>query len=170
MLKLGAGGQKWLKGLHLCTAACWVGGGIALILLYFLKPGATDGRELYGMNRAIHHVDMAVVVVPGAFGCLLTGLAYSLFTGFGFFRHGWLIFKWIVTVTAIVFGTVCLGPWETAMMHISGELGMDALRDGAYLFNQKMNFIWGLVQVAVLVATVFVSVFKPWKNLRKKSE
>jgi uncharacterized membrane protein len=170
MMKLGPGGRKWLKGLHLCTVACWVGGGVALILLYFLKPGVTDGGVLYGMNQAIHRVDMAVVVIPGAFGCLLTGLAYSLFTGFGFFKHGWVILKWVVTVSAIVFGTVCLGPWERAMMVISGRLGIDALSDVAYLHNERLNFIWGLVQVAVLVATVFVSVFKPWKNLRKKSE
>jgi hypothetical protein len=56
------------------------------------------------------------------------------------------------------------------MMVISGRLGIDALSDVAYLHNERLNFIWGLVQVAVLVATVFVSVFKPWKNLRKKSE
>ncbi|WP_338667565.1 hypothetical protein [Pseudodesulfovibrio methanolicus] len=169
MLKLGPGGRKWLKGLHLCTVACWVGGGVALILLYFLKSGVTDGGVLYGMNRAIHHVDSYVVVIPGAFGCLLTGLAYSLFTGFGFVKHGWVILKWAVTVSAIAFGTVCLGPWERAMMDISGRLGAGALSDAAYLHNERMNFIWGLVQVAVLAATVFVSVFKPWKNLLKKS-
>ena len=168
MNRLGAGGQKWLKGLHLCAVGCWVGGGVALVLLYFLKPGVTDGSELYGMNRAIHFVDMAVVVVPGAFGCLLTGLAYSLFTGFGFFRHGWMIWKWALTLAAIVFGTVCLGPWESEMMRLSGALGADALTEAAYLHNQKMNFIWGAVQVALLVVTVFVSVFKPWKNLSRK--
>lgn len=169
MIKLGATGQKWLKGLHLCTAGCWVGGGIALVLLYFLKPGVTDGGVLFGMNRAIHHVDMAVVVVPGAFGCLLTGLAYSLFTGFGFFRHGWMLWKWVLTVAAIVFGTVCLGPWETEMMRLSGVLGADALTDAAYLRSERLNFIWGTVQVALLVVTVFISVFKPWKNIFRKS-
>ncbi|EGB14352.1 hypothetical protein DND132_1139 [Pseudodesulfovibrio mercurii] len=168
MMKLGTTGQKWLKGLHICAAACWVGGGVALILLYFLKPGVTDGGVLYGMNQAIHHVDTFVVVIPGAFGCLLTGLAYSLFTGFGFLKHGWVILKWVVTVSAIVFGTVCLGPWERAMMDISGALGIGALGDAAYLYNERMNFIWGLVQVAILLATVFISVFKPWKNIGKK--
>lgn len=167
MLKLGRTGQKWLKGVHLVTVACWIGGGISLLMLYFLKPGISDGGELYGVNRAIHHVDMAVVVIPGAFGCLLTGLAYSMFTGWGFFRHGWIIFKWVVTVSAIVFGTVCLGPWETAMMALSGELGMDSISNAAYIYNEKMNFIWGSVQVAILVVTVFVSIFKPWKNIRK---
>lgn len=169
MLKLGASGQKWLKGLHLLAVACWVGGGVSLVLLYFLKPGAGGDSALFGINQAIHHVDMAVVVIPGAFGCLLTGLAYSLLTGWGFFRHGWLIFKWIVTVSAIVFGTLCLGPWETRMMEISGELGMRATLDPAYLHNEQMNLLWGAVQVAVLMVMVFISIFKPWKKLGKKN-
>lgn len=169
MKVLGATGQKWLKGLHLLAVSCWVGSGVALVLLHLLRAGVTDGGVLYGVNQAAHFVDMNALVIPGAFGCLLTGLAYSLLTGWGFFRHGWLIFKWVVTVSAIIFGTVCLGPWETAMMHISGELGMGALRDAGYLFNAKMNLIWGAVQVAILIATIFISIFKPWKNIRKSN-
>ncbi|WP_285907592.1 DUF2269 family protein [Pseudodesulfovibrio pelocollis] len=165
---IGRTGQRWLKGLHLLAVACWVGGGVSLLMLYFLKAGVDDGGVLYGMNQAIHHVDMAVVVIPGAFGCLLTGLAYSLLTGWGFFRHGWLILKWVATVAAILFGTFFLGPWETAMMNISGELGLAALDDPAYLANQRLNFVWGAVQVAGLVALIWISVFKPWKNLRSK--
>lgn len=161
---LGATGMKWLKGLHLLSVGCWIGGGIGLLLLYFVKDGVDDGGVLYGMNRAIHHVDTFVVVIPGAFGCLLSGLAYGLLTRWGFFRHGWVFFKWIVTVSAILFGTFFLGPWEEAMMRISGELGIAALDDPDYLRNQRLNLLFGAAQVAVLVATVFVSVFKPWKG------
>ena len=80
MPKLKKKGLKWLKGFHLIAVACWVGGGVALILLYFLKDGFADSGVLYGINQSIHHVDMAVVVIPGAFGCLLTGLIYSSFS------------------------------------------------------------------------------------------
>ena len=164
MVKLKSKGLKWLKGLHMVAVSCWVGGGVSLLMLYFLKGHTDNGGVLFGINQSIHHVDMAVVVVPGAFGCLLTGLIYSLFSNWGFFKHNWLIFKWIVTVTAILFGTFYLGPWETAMMNISGNLGMGALGDPAYLYNQKMNLMFGMIQVAVLMITVFISIFKPWKK------
>lgn len=166
MFTLGPTGLKWLKGLHIVTACCWIGGGVSLIMLYFLKGGVDDGGVLYGMNQSIHWVDMKVVVIPGAFGCLLTGLVYGVFTRWGFFRHGWMILKWIVTVGAILFGTFYLGPWETRMMELSGELGVAALADEEYLRMQRLNAGFGAVQVGVLIATVFVSVFKPWKNLR----
>ena len=162
-----AKGLKWLKGFHLIAVSSWVGGGVALILLYFLKNGVTEGHVLYGINQSIHHVDMAVVVIPGAFGCLFTGLIYSSFSNWGFFKHPWMIFKWIVTITAILFGTFFLGPWETNMMEISGKIGISALNDSEYLYNEKMNLIFGSIQVLVLMITIFISIFKPWKSTKK---
>jgi len=164
MRKLKAKGLKWLKGFHLIAVSCWIGGAVSLIFLYFLKDGVDDGGVLYGINQSIHHVDMAVVVIPGAFGCLLTGLIYSLFSHWGFFKHNWLIFKWVVTLTAILFGTFFLGPWEAAMMEISGKLGLSSLSDPAYLYHQKMNLVFGVLQVLALMVTVFISIFKPWKS------
>ena len=164
MPKLSAKGLKWVKGFHLVTVSCWIGGGVSLILLYFLKNGVENGNILYGINQSIHHVDIAVVVIPGALGCLITGLIYSSFSNWGFFKHGWMIFKWIVTVAAILFGTFFLGPWETTMMEISGKLGISSLSNPEYLYNQKMNLIFGATQVLVLMVTVFISIFKPWKK------
>ena len=106
---------------------------------------------------------MAVVVVPGAIGCLVTGLLYSICSNWGFFKHRWLIFKWVVTVVVILFGTFFLGPWETNMMVISGELGIASLGDAFYLYNEKMNIIFGSLQVLLLITTIFISIFKPWK-------
>jgi len=135
-----------------------------LILLCFLKNGLTESNVLYGINQSIHHVDMAVVVIPGAFGCLLTGLIYSSFSNWGFFKHNWLILSWIVTLSAILSGTFFLGPCETVMMEIHGEIGISSLGDPAYLYNQKMNLIFGTLQVLMLMITVFISIFKPWKS------
>ena len=160
--------MNWLKGFHLIAVSSWIGGAVSLLALYFPKEGVNDGGVLYGINRSIHHVDMNIVVIPGAIGSLLTGLFYSLFSHWGFFKHNWLTFKWIVTVTAILFGTFFLGPWETAMMEISGKIGLASLTDSAYLFYQQMNLMFGTLQVLVLIITLFVSILKPWKS--KKQE
>ncbi len=164
MKKISAKGQKWLKGIHLIAVCCWVGGAVSLLLLYFLKGDVENGNVLFGINQSIHHVDIMVVVIPGAFGCLLSGLVYSVFTKWGFFRHRWITFKWIVTVSAILFGTFFLGPWETGMMEISGKLGIAALENDDYLYNQKMNFMFGILQVSMLITTILVSILKPWKS------
>lgn len=164
MNKLTPKGLRWLKAFHLLAVCCWIGGAVSLISLYFLKSGITRGEVLYGINSSIHHVDMNIVVIPGAIGSLLTGLVYSTCSHWGFFRHKWLTFKWIVTVSAIIFGTFFLGPWESAMMEISGKMGISALGDNAYLYNQKMNLMFGTLQVITLAVTVFISIFKPWRS------
>jgi hypothetical protein len=99
---------------------------------------------------------------------LLTGFIYSFFSRWGFFKHRWMIFKWIITVIAILFGTFFLGPWETNMMKISGKIGISALSDPEYLYNEKMNLIFGSIQVLVLMITIFISIFKPWKSTKSK--
>jgi uncharacterized membrane protein len=168
MKKMGKKGLRWLKGFHMIAVSCWIGGAVALILLYLLKGNVVNGDVLYGINQSIHHVDMVVVVIPGAFGCLITGLIYGIFSNWGFFKHNWMIFKWIVTIAAILFGTFYLGPWETKMMEISGKLGMSSLNDPLYLYNQKMNLIFGSLQCVVLMITVFISIFKPWGKRKNR--
>jgi len=59
-----------------------------------------------------------------------------------------------------------LGPWETAMMEISGQMGVSSWNDPQYLYNEKMNLIFGTIQVLVLMITMFISIFKPWKSLK----
>ena len=54
MPKLSAKGLRWLKGFHLITVACWIGGAVALLLLYFLKLPLRDGGVLFGINQSIH--------------------------------------------------------------------------------------------------------------------
>jgi hypothetical protein len=109
------------------------------------------------------------VVIPGAIGCLLTGLVYSAFSNWGFFKQKWIIVKWVITISAIFFGTFFLGPWETAMMNISGEMGLAAVEDAQYLYYQRMNFWFGTIQFFVLVFTVWISVFKPWRASAKRT-
>ena len=53
-------------------------------------------------------------------------------------------------------------------MRIFGTLGIDASGDVAYVYTHKMNLVRGAGQVAILLATVLVPVFKPWKNIRKR--
>lgn len=53
MIKLKSKGLKWLKGFHLIAVSSWIGGALALLLLYFLKKDITDGQVLYGINQSI---------------------------------------------------------------------------------------------------------------------
>ncbi len=162
MPQLSSNAQKWLKSLHLLTVSLWVGGAIALnLMLIFIEP--CSSAELSGINRAMKFVD-DFVIIPGAIGCLLTGIVYSLFTKWGWFRHRWVTVKWIITVYGILFGTFFLGPWLNQLVPIAENLGAGALKDAQYIHNTEMLLIMGNFQLFTLVFALFISVLKPWKQ------
>ena len=159
---LSTNGQKWLKVLHLISVCCWLGGALALYILYFPKASVESDGEIYGINRAIQWVDMGIVIIPGACGCFLTGLLYSWKTKWGFFKHRWILVKWIITISLISFGTAVLGPMEKEMLALSYQLGLSSLTDPTYRAVEDWKMVFGTIQSAFLVVLIVLSVLKPW--------
>jgi uncharacterized membrane protein len=163
MPNLSLKGLKTLKLFHILTASLWVGGAVALNLVNILLPGGESGGEILGHNTAGKLID-DMVIIPGAIGCILTGLLYSLFSNWGFFKHRWLLLKWILTVSCVLFGTFFLGPRINGLPPISHDLGLAALSDPVYLSSVKSLLVGGLIQLAVLIFMLYLSVFKPKKS------
>jgi len=155
--------KKWLKSLHLLAAGVWVTTGLVMFLLHFMRGKIQTGDQLYMMNQIIDFIDMKILV-PAAISCLLTGWLYSQFTRWGYFKHGWMTFKWIITLGIIILGTIYSGPWIAQMVKISGELGMAALNNTEYLRYDKWQTLMGICMNGTLIITIFISVFKPGKK------
>jgi len=166
MVKLSKKGQKWLKCLHIFSASVWVGCATMLIIMPFVINPESD-NELYGILWALDFIDMNILV-PGAMGTFFTGLIYSIWTQWGWFRHNWIIVKWVICLFGIIFGTFWLGPWLSDMAHISKELGLKALSDPQYLENRHNSMIFGTLQGLTIVFAVFISSLKPWKKQKKR--
>lgn len=165
-MKLSAKGQKILKAVHILTAVCWVGGALSLFALNHFTGDFAFGEHAYGFNHAKHVIDVAIVIIPGAIGCFVTGLFYSLFTQWGFFKHGFVLAKWVLSLALMLSGTFYLGPRERLLLELSmtqnaAELGKQA---GQYFitFHEYANF--GFVQCLLLVFLVILSVWKPKKK------
>ena len=166
MKKLSVNGQKWLKGFHILFACMWIGAAVILCLMNpFLK--AIDGMQLYGIDVSLKFID-DFIIIPGANGVLLTGLIYSIFTGWGWFKHRWIVVKWCITIFGVVFGTFWLGPWVNGMVPISKAHGLSALIDPGYIHNRHMVLYWGIFQLSTLIFALFISVLKPWKKKKSK--
>ncbi|NQU45101.1 hypothetical protein HQ520_17595 [bacterium] len=159
--------QRWLKFFHLLLGGTWLAAGLMLVIMgYFFHP--TAGPELYGIDRSMKFID-DWIIIPCALGTLLTGLLYSLFTRWGFFKHRWLTIKWVITVGGILFGTFFLGPWLNSLPPLSETGGLDALDDPVYAGNLRLNITWGLLQVGSLLFALYLSVFKPWGKQRSSA-
>jgi uncharacterized membrane protein len=167
MAALKGTGQKWLKAVHIFFAALWTSGGITLILMgLFMHPG--DGGTLHGIDVSKRFVD-DFIVIPGAIGSLLTGLIYSIWTRWGFFRYWWVAVKWMITVGGVLFGTFFLGPWLNSLPPISADLGLAAYQNPVYMTNMELNQNWSYLQVSSVIFALVISSLKPWGRISKSA-
>lgn len=160
--------KKWLKAIHLIAAGVWISTGLVMFLIHFMSGDLTTGDQLYLLNKVIYFIDMSILV-PSAVICLLTGWVYSHFTQWGYFKHGWLIFKWIITVLIIVLGTIFSEPWIAKTVEISGDIGLEAVYNSDYLWYLNSHVTLGVCMTGILIIAIFISIFKPAKSKRKNS-
>lgn len=169
MARIGVKGQKLLKGVHLFFVCAWIGAAMSMILLGLTRGHIANGDELYAVNASIKVID-DLIIIPAALGTLITGLLFSLLTNWGFVKHNWIIFKLIITVVQILFGTFFLGPWVNGFTAISDAERLQALQNAVYLYDTRMNMYWGSLQVLMLIFVVFISVYKPWGKRQDKKK
>ncbi|NDV82722.1 hypothetical protein D0T87_12125 [Bacteroides sp. 51] len=153
---------------HIFFAFSWIIGGVVLCVLAFVTHPETGG-ELYMRSRILQIVD-DYFIVCGALGALITGLIYSIWTNWGFFKHPWIIVKWVMTILQMVFGTFVLGPYINDNVIIASQLRDAALTDPAFLANVESTQLWGTVQVSLLIVLIVISVQKPWKKSKGKKK
>lgn len=168
MKKLNSKQTRILKIIHIFFFVSWIGGGIGLISLMFIaQPLIPD--DIYMKYRSMQVID-DFIIIPGALGSLFTGLIYSIWTNWGFFRQRWLTVKWILTVVQILFGTFALGPWLNGNVDIAMKLRGSALTDSAFINSSSNIKFWGTLQVLFLLFMVIVSVIRPWKKTSARKQ
>jgi branched-subunit amino acid ABC-type transport system permease component len=164
MKKLTPQAIKVLKMFHIFFAFCWVISALVLWgLLFVTNP--ESGDELYMRSLIVKILD-DYLIIPGAIGVLITGLIYSIWTNWGFFKHTWITVKWIMTILQVVFGTFVLGPFVNNNVTLTDKLRDAALTDPEVLGNILTTQIWGTIQLALLLLMVVISVQKPWRRTR----
>ncbi len=166
MQKLTMSQQRLLKSIHLISVSLWLSSVVTLMLLPIISKKITLGDEIYMYNLAYHFIDM-FILTPAAILTLLTGLIYSIFTKWGFFRHGWIIYKWIVTFVLIIAGTFYLGPMTTKLLEISDIKRIAALQDQFYIHGVVIGLYVSIINSLLLIIAMVFSVYKPWGNIKK---
>lgn len=165
MIRLNAKCMKALKVLHLLCVVLWAGGAIGMtVLLTGVSPSGE--QEMYMYALTLKTIDDCLII-PGANGCVVTGLLYSLFTPWGFFKHRWVAVKWVLTLCMMASGTFLMGPCVNGNVYPPERLADYAVNVDAYWDNISQIIFWGLIQVACLLLVIIISVYKPWKKTIK---
>lgn len=98
--------RRLLVVLHVVVSVGWLGAGAAnLVLAAGAGAEALDAAQAY---LAIQLID-TWVVIPAAFGALVTGVVLGLGTSWGLVRHWWVLIKLVLTVVVILSSTVGIG-------------------------------------------------------------
>ena len=135
-----------------------------MIMLNLYSVEASREGMLYGINFSSHVVDMWVVISFGLGTCVFTRLLYGLLTPWGFFRQRWVAVKWGVTAVCFASGWLFLGRWEGTLLAMSEAAGNAALQEAAYRQVRALHLMGSLVQAALLIFLVAISVIRPWKK------
>lgn len=151
---------KNMKAVHILAAIAWGGGAFAMQALHAMHTLTLDENVKGIIGQCSYFID-TWVVMPGLFGCIATGLFYSIFTAFGFFRFLWIIYKWIITINACFWGLIF---WSSL-----GNQLIDWLK--VYHLEKPLLFMRGLIlpdsiytiilQTLIILSMCLISVYRP---------
>jgi hypothetical protein len=167
---------KTMKAVHLLSATAWAGGALAMQTLGFLRLNTLEDPAFAAVVQyCLHHVD-TWVVMPGLAGCLLTGIFYSWYTAFGFFKYLWVGYKWIVSLAACFWGTLFWGPWGDTLIAALVPHGLDAPLRFVRSCILPEDIWAAILQSALIFSMLIISVYRPlslrsgWWFRRKHTE
>ena len=168
MSKISLQQKHWLLSIHILFAALWTGTVGSMFLISWVNRNTNNSEILYALHSAVNLLD-DYIVIPTAIGSVLSATLLCWLTNYGFAKFWWVISKWFLTISLIVFGTFWLYPWSNQAESIALEKGLSALENNTYTIDARSVLIGCGVQVVALLVIIFISVIKPWgrRSIRK---
>jgi hypothetical protein len=144
--------RKFVLVTHLTCSVGWIGAALAYIALGIGAVEHPDTDTVRGAWMAMDLIGWAVIV-PLAAGTLISGVAISVGTPWGLFRHYWVLISLALTVlctAVLLLHMPSVSATATMMREMSG--GPDA--SGGDLFHPSLGLL-------VLLTIVVLNVYKP---------
>ncbi|GGM78081.1 hypothetical protein GCM10011609_12310 [Lentzea pudingi] len=133
-----------LVWLHVVTSVGWLSQAVALLalVLYGMRSG---DRTAFEMARYLDHSVLAIMANTSAF----TGFMLSATTPWGYFRHWWVLAKFVITIVQLYIGIFILS--DNLQAAVNGHVN-----------------VWMPVGTALMISAIafqaWLSVAKPWRR------
>lgn len=147
--------RRFTYTTHVTTSVGWVGAALVFFALAAIGLISQDERTVRGAYLVMAPAAW-LVLVPLAHASLLSGIALSLGTPWGLFRHYWVILKLMITA----FSTVVLLIYMGTFRQMAG-VAADPLVELAVVRNPSPLVHAVLALVLLVIATV-LGVYKPF--------
>lgn len=168
MAQLTGKAKLWLVSGHVVIAAVWFGVALAMVAIGLYANQTASGDALYTVQSLLAYLN-DYLLMPAATLSILSGTAICALTVWGFFKHYWVIAKWIGTVTVITVISGWVGPWVYAATDIAEAERLQALQNPLFLFDQKAAVIGAGLEVFALLGLILISFLKPWGRRPSKA-
>lgn len=153
-MRMTAGLRRFTFTAHVTSSVGWVGA--VIVFLALAMVGLTSADE--GTVRGAYLVMAPAAwfaLVPLAHASLLSGVALSLGTPWGLFRHYWVVLKLMITVFATVILLIYMGTFrQMAGVAADPIVELELVRNASPVVHAL------LAVVLLLIATV-LGVYKP---------
>jgi hypothetical protein len=152
--KVGRKTRQWLVFLHVVVSLGWMGAGAANVVLAVTAATTASAEVRRVCYHMIDRID-AVLVIPGAFAALVSGIVLSLVTPWGLARYWWVLLKLVLTVAVIVWSTLAVGVWVLE--------SIDATAASPSPSPVARALSWGAgANILAFLLMTWASVAKPW--------
>jgi uncharacterized membrane protein len=154
-MQLNKSGMQWMRVLHAFSVSIWFGSvvcifGLAVICFFHLNENvfltiAPLVPKLYQK-----------IVMPAAIFTIIQGIIYGFFTGWGFFKNKWILFKWISVLLIIM----CTGLGSIGQM-FSVLASVEAAHFSGGFADGGLVLLFISLQILFMLIMIILSVFKP---------
>jgi len=158
-------GKRILLSFHIILISIWLGSLTSILLLQICKrslPAAhffvVDGFIFAVFDSVIMYVSIAVAI---------SGLLFSMFTKWGFFKFRWITVKWIAIFLLAIIIIFLASPSINGLAAFSDVFRQICESNPDYFTFESKVVFYSSIQLATLVFLIFLSVIKPW-GIRKQ--
>ncbi|MCP3801640.1 hypothetical protein NLX83_20470 [Allokutzneria sp. A3M-2-11 16] len=128
--------RQLLVWLHVITSVGWMS--LALVLFALFTFGlSTDVPGMRDSADAMAHLLDKQVLAHLANASAFTGFMLSALTQWGYFRHWWVLVKFVITVVQLAFGVFVLVPTVAGINVVATVLMFSAIAFQAWLSVAK---------------------------------
>lgn len=152
---MGPGLRKAALATHLTFSVGWLGA-VAAYLALDVTVATADSPPVLRAAWFAMGLIVSWAIVPLAFASLLTGLVMSLGTGWGLFRHWWVLISFLLTLAAIL---VLLQ--ETGVITSSAAIAADPMTTDHELRALPPTLPHSIGGMVVLFVVQVINVYKP---------
>lgn len=143
--------------VHVLTAIIWVGGAVAMQVLAIRAQRSTEPAAMARIAGDAEFIGMRVFM-PAALVLLVAGI-WAVVEGPWEFEQGWISAGFAVWIFSFVVGAGFIGPESGRIKNLMADRGPS---DAQVKRRIARIFLVSRIELAALIAIVFIMSAKPW--------